>query len=70
MRELASALKKKGYLVTFSSDSDQTGAIDKDTDTVIAPVGMDYDHPEVTVAKRIGAEVVSFTEFIARQTKN
>ena len=46
MRELASALKKKGYLVTFSSDSDQTGAIDKDTDTVIAPVGMDYDHPD------------------------
>ena len=70
MRELASALKRKGYLVTFSSDSDQTGAIDKDTDTVIAPVGMDYDHPEVAVAKKIGVEVVSFTEFIARQTKN
>ena len=70
MRELASALKRKGYLVTFSSDSDQTGAIDKDTDTVVTPVGMGYDHPEVDAAKKMGIEVVSFTEFIARQTKN
>lgn len=70
MRELASALKKKGYLVTFSSDSDQTGTIDKDTDTVITPVGVDYHHPEVETARKMGIEVVSFTEFIARQTKN
>lgn len=70
MRELVSALKKKGYSVTFSSDSDQTGAIDKDTDTVITPGGMGYDHPEVETARRMGIEIVSFTEFIARQTKD
>ncbi|MBQ7823192.1 MAG: hypothetical protein IJ338_03315 [Bacteroidaceae bacterium] len=70
MMELVSALKKKGYLVTFSSDLDKMEIIDKDTDTVIRPVGGGEEYPEEKMAKKMGIEVISFTEFIARQTKD
>lgn len=70
MLELASALKKKGYLITLSPDLDKIETVDKDTDTVIRPISVGDNHPEVEAAKRLGIEVITFTEFIARQTKN
>ncbi len=70
MMELVSALKKKGYLVTCSSDPDKIETIDKDTDTVVRPISGGDEYPEVRIAKKMGIEVISFTEFIARQTKD
>ncbi len=70
MLELSSALKKKGYLITISSDSDKIETVDKDTDLVIRSADVENGHPEVEAARKNGIEVISFTEFIARQTKN